>query len=218
MSIEAYILNATHQLDQVSDLLANWLHAYAPKIAATLELHSLDITVSPFESGAAPKSGIGAYMLSPHRIEILVDTDSQDLANIIKSELPSVLAHEMHHCARSHIVPKETTLAENILTEGLACHFEQQFNGGRTPSLFDDISTTPWEALFEHVRPHLRDSEFSFDYWFLGEKPDEVPKYAGYWIGYNLVISYAQDHGLGYKHLVGLESEDLFLPKRAAST
>lgn len=52
------------------------------------------------------------------------------------------------------------TLAGNVITEGLAWHFEETFNGGRMPSLFASIVATPWPQLYDQMSLYLHEFDF----------------------------------------------------------
>lgn len=101
MSIKTHILDANGKLKDYKDLLAAALPEAAVKAARLLNADGIDVSVSPYKPGDAPSSGIGGYSFSPYRVELLLDSEREDLGEIIRNELPAVLGHEVHHCVRS---------------------------------------------------------------------------------------------------------------------
>ena len=194
MTIETHILDANRKLHRHHGLLTSILPETAIRAANLLNADGINVSVSPFKPGGAPESGIGGFSFSPYRMEILLDSEREDLEAIIYNELPAVLGHEMHHCVRSKYAAEPITFWEHITIEGLATHFERQMNGGVQPSLFNNFPEVDWRELLDAVRPIRNERAFSFRDWFLGGSPEQIPKYAGYFIGYK-VVSHFQKAG-----------------------
>lgn len=190
MSIETHILDVNRKPVASYDQLLSIVPQSAAKAAKLLNADGINISLIPFKSGYAPKSGIGGFSFSPYRLELLLDSEREDLGQIIRSELPAVLGHEMHHCVRAKHNSNPATLGEFITIEGLATHFEIQMNGGVQPSLFKKFpAKVDWRDLLEEALPSLNTKAFSFNDWFLGGNAEQIPKYTGYMIGF-LAVSY----------------------------
>ncbi|WP_422640733.1 DUF2268 domain-containing putative Zn-dependent protease [Vibrio caribbeanicus] len=56
------------------------------------------------------------------------------------------------------------------------------------------------------MEPNLESTSFPFEQMFLSTKPDEYPHYAGYWVGYNLVVQYLHDQNSSISDIVTLDS------------
>jgi len=210
MTIETHILDANRKLQAYESLLSEILPESAMRAADLLNVDGINVSVSPYKSGDAPRSGIGGYSFSPYRIELLLDCDREDLYEVIRRELPAVLGHEMHHCVRSKYFSNPTTLWECITTEGLATHFELQMNGGVQPSLFNNFPDVDWRELLETARPLRNEKAFSFDDWFLGGDPERMPKYAGYFIGFNAVSSFQSKGNHSDLDMLRITAEELY--------
>ena len=80
-----------------------------------IECHYLDVTgrLSPF------KNILQRYVTDAIGV---VDSKLDICADLC-------LGHESHHCARIQKVPEHVILMDNIVTEGLACHFETETTG-----------------------------------------------------------------------------------------
>jgi len=204
------MLNATGKLNKYILLIEDKIQYSLSKIRHYFEIDCIDITVTPFHRGDESPSGIGGYSLNPHRVELLLDCNRNDLDKVIDNELLSVLAHEMHHSIRIRLGIPSETLAQQIITEGMACHFEHVVTDGKIPSLFDNLKGHDWKALLVQMRPLLNKKNQPVNKYFLGSDPDEFPKYAGYWVGFNLVSQYVEKYRISEIELAGMDSDRFY--------
>jgi hypothetical protein len=200
------VLNSSGKLSEYSSLLENTIGSALNRISEFFELSSIDITVSPFQKGEESPSGLGGYALSEHRVELLVDCSRSDIDEVIETELLEVLAHELHHALRLSFHMPTGTLLQQLVMEGLACHFEHSVTNGKPSSLFKYLANYDWRIGLEKMSHLLETTDFSLDKLFLGSHPEEFPKYAGYWIGYNLVAEYARVNNATEVEMVGLNA------------
>lgn len=159
MNIKLTILNAAGKFDQIYGLLEAESQRAIRLIEKQFSMAPVDITLSSVSADDAPL-GIAGFVISPCRIEIMLDTNRDDLLTIIKQDLAAVIAHEVHHVVRASSGVENQTLLQNIVAEGLACHFETKFNVNTLPSLFNDIQHQDWVMLYEQMRPELHSVEF----------------------------------------------------------
>ncbi|MCZ6362916.1 DUF2268 domain-containing putative Zn-dependent protease [Vibrio parahaemolyticus] len=206
MTANITVLNSSGKLSEYSSLLENTIGSALNRISEFFELSSIDITVSPFQKGEESPSGLGGYALSEHRVELLVDCSRSDIDEVIETELLEVLAHELHHALRLSFHMPTGTLLQQLIMEGLACHFEHSVTNGKPSSLFKDLANYDWRFGLEQMHHLLETTDFSLDKLFLGSHPKEFPKYAGYWIGYNLVAEYARANNATEVEMVGLNA------------
>lgn len=194
MSIKLAILNSTGKFNDVYDVLEAESRSAIRLIEQYFSSVPVDITVSPVSADDAPL-GIAAFVISPCRIEVMLDTNRDDLLKVIVRDIGAVIAHEVHHVVRASSGVEYKTLLQNIVAEGLACHFETKFNDNQLPSLFDGIQDQDWQQLYELMRPELKSVEFSYPLYFGGEDEAQYPNRAAYWVGFNLVSQYISKHG-----------------------
>lgn len=206
MTANITVLNSSGKLSEYTSLLEDTIGSALNRISEFFELSSIDITVSPFQKGEESPSGLGGYALSEHRVELLVDCSRSDIDEVIETELLEVLAHELHHALRLSFHMPTGTLLQQLIMEGLACHFEHSVTNGKPSSLFKDLADYDWRFGLEQMRHLLETTDFSLDKLFLGSHPQEFPKYAGYWIGYNLVAEYAGANNANDVEMVGLSA------------
>jgi len=204
------MLNATGKLSNHTSLIENKIQYSLDRIKDYFAIDCIDITVTPYHKGDESPSGIGGYSLSPHRVELLMDCDREDLDKVIENELPAVLAHEIHHSIRISLGIPSETLGQQIVTEGMACHFEVLVTEGKVPSLFESIKDHDWRVLLEQMSPVINKKNQSVNKYFLGSTPDVFPKYAGYWVGFNLISRYLEKYKTSEIELVGMDSQRFF--------
>ncbi|WP_368191788.1 DUF2268 domain-containing putative Zn-dependent protease [Aeromonas sp. s8] len=204
------LLNDSGKFDGLDDTIRHVFAETAHKLNALFDLSQLDVTFSPFAEGDAPDSGIGGWAINMYRIELQLDLERPDIKEVIITELPAVLAHEVHHIVQKKNKVGAETLAENLIFEGLACYFEQRFNGGTLPSLFKESHHHGWQSLLAEMTPHLSSKQFnSLDFFYCRDNRP-FPKYAGYWVGFNLVANYLAKNGLNEIEVMGLPAEAYF--------
>lgn len=204
------ILNAPGRFDGLQEIIETVSSDTSSKLRALFDLKQLDVTISAYSKGEAPVSGIGGWAINSYRIEILLDAEREDIREVIEAELPAVLAHEVNHIERMKLKLPVETLAEHLINEGLACHFEKEFNGDELPSLFKEIQEHCWKDMFTKMKPHLANKEFHFPTFFYSGENENFPKYAGYWVGFNLVVDYLTKTGINEKEALALPSEAFF--------
>lgn len=190
MNIQHHILDASGVLAPFRSKLEGVVSRTIAIIDNLLPIASLDVCVSHHPAGSNPDLGIGGAAFDAIQLHIFLDANNSNLASAIELELPAVLAHEMHHCARMQANTDDETLAGKLLIEGLACKFETEITGARLPSF---ISPSLMEQCGSHwqVAQELLDSkEFCIQSWFHGLVPDQIPNYLGYALGLSLTEKY----------------------------
>ncbi|SEB03377.1 DUF2268 domain-containing putative Zn-dependent protease [Alkalimonas amylolytica] len=209
MSTKINILNASEKFNHVLEVLESCAADALSEIQNYLELPNLDLVISPCSDEYKTKSGIMGCVTTPYVIDIMLDADRKDLVEVINVELTDIIAHEIHHAVRASSGVECKTLLQNIVAEGLACHFETKFNGNKLPSLFDDIQNQDWMLLYEQMRPELNSAEFSYPVYFGGEDESKLPNHAAYWVGFNLVSQYINMHGGCAASLASIPAEQV---------
>ncbi|WP_421353684.1 DUF2268 domain-containing putative Zn-dependent protease [Aeromonas veronii] len=204
------LLNDSGKFDGLDDTIRHVFAETAHKLNALFDLSQLDVTFSPFAEGDAPDSGIGGWAINMYRIELQLDLERPDIKEVIITELPAVLAHEVHHIVQKKNKVAAETLAETLIFEGLACYFEQRFNGGTLPSLFKESPHHDWQSLLAEMTPNLSSKQFNYLDFFYCRDNRPFPKYAGYWVGFNLVANYLAKNGLNEIEVMGLPAEAYF--------
>ena len=157
-----------------------------------MEVENLSIRVVDDPNMVIPEIGIGGFNPSQSEVIISIDENFANFNISIDEELIPMMAHEMHHAKRRRTVGYGGTLLEAAITEGLADHFSMQvantdppiwsvFLTGEDLEHWIDIASSQWDAPYDHGQ------------WFLGTS-NEIPRWAGYSIGYKLVADYLNNN------------------------
>lgn len=211
MTINISMLNATGKLDENLVFLGEQVNRSLEIIKFYIDIPDLDITVSPYSKEKVSPFGIGGFAFNAHRVEIFLDCDREDLESVIKRELTAVLGHEINHAIRKGHGHKSITLLDNLIMEGLACHFEMILNKGKVSSMFEGMLDCDWIDLFESMKPSMMSASFPFEEMFLGTNLKKYPRYAGYWVGYNIVVDYVKKQEISAAKLVDIEAGEFIL-------
>ena len=83
------------------------------------------------------------------------------------------------------------------------------FYGGKIPSLFKGIKDVCWKGLYKKMEPKLNSNDFSFAKYFLCDGNTDLPKCAGYWVGFNLVADYLNYSGISEVEALEVKAEDI---------
>lgn len=191
--IDIHILKKSGRLDPFLTTINEVTDKGIKEIQKLIPLDNIDIVIADSPDQTIPELGMGGHAYTKNLIEIYIDPDFSDLDKNLSHELLGTLAHELHHVARMNTVGYGTTLLEACVSEGLADHFERDITGSE-PRPWDTALST---VEFDRIRL-LAEKEFNQEYshndWFFGSAERNIPKWAGYSIGYQLVSEYLKKH------------------------
>lgn len=211
MATKITVLNSSERFNHVLDLLQSKAQNSLIEIEKYIELPSLDIIISPCSDEYKTEGGILGCVSTPYLIEILLDTDREDLLRVINDDLTTVIAHEIHHSIRSASGVEEKSLFQVLISEGLACHFETKFNKTVTPKLFDEVKKYEWRDLYDQMKTDLKSFDFNYPLYFTSKDVSKFPNRAGYWVGFNIVSEYINKYGGCAASLVDIPAEKLVI-------
>lgn len=197
-----HILTASGRLNTFADLITEAHRKGVSLIEKVLPLAEVDIVVSDNPNAAIPEIGVGGYSPNAHRLDIYIDPGFPNLGLELESKLMRTLAHELHHCARWSSCGYGNTLFEAVISEGLADHFDQEVNG-KDPLPW---STALTKDQIQFLKPKLFEEAWKDNYdhsaWFFGTQPHQIPRWAGYTLGYDLTKKYMELAGKKPSELV----------------
>jgi Predicted Zn-dependent protease (DUF2268) len=153
------------------------------------------IEVALDASRSIPEIGVGGFTI-PASGDVSIWFESappSGLKAALKTWVPAVLAHELHHSSRVRAGPGYgTTLAEALVTEGLADHFVAEAFPGTPPQPWDSaLSGDQERELWRKAQSVLDRPYYNHQAWFLGS--DDIPRWAGYTLGYRIARAYLGD-------------------------
>lgn len=212
-STHVHLMNATHAFDRLADDVIEQCAAVLQRIQQVLPLPAVDITISSDTSDPNMLSGIVGTVFTHSRIEIFLNTEHQNIAALIREELPRTIAHEIHHVVRAQSGCSDETLFDTLVTEGLACAFEALVMSDDNAEFFDafrsDSNPQSWRLLLQKFNPNLDSTVFDYPLYFGGKDEGHYPNRAGYWVGYNLVQSHFSANGGNAATHVAIKASDL---------
>jgi len=207
MSINKSVLNSNGDLTPFLNLLTTETEIAITKISSLLPIENLDLVICHCPEGASPSTGIGGNTYTSNYIAIYIDAKKINIANNISNDLLSVLAHEFHHAKRMECIKAFSTLAEVLILEGLACHFEKEVTSNKLPSLFRDMNLSKFNEYYQIMKPDFNSTTFDFEYLFLGKSSEILPRYAGYLLGYKIVDIYVKKYNIPASQLYDVSAE-----------
>lgn len=138
-----------------------------------------------------PEVGVGGYSVSSHEIWIAVAPAMRPWA-----ALRRCVAHELAHCARWRTVGYGQSLAEAIVSEGLADHFAVEVYGPPAGIWTRALSDRQFDTLRKLAltdpcwkRPGATRA------WLAGSRKRRIPRWTGYALGWRAVAGYLARHG-----------------------
>ncbi len=203
-------LKASGNLGKFSEIINEVARNYLPIIDTELSLQDIDIVVCDDASRSIPETGLGGMAYNRNLVMVFVNTNFPDLKEKFEVELKSTLAHELNHSVRWQKVEYGTTLLEALISEGLADHFDVKINKSK-PKLWDvALGEAELDRYTQLAKEVWKNPEYNHAEWFFGR--GEIPRWAGYSIGYRLVGGYInQFPEKDYKTLTELGAEE-FIP------
>lgn len=196
MTTQLHLLNVRGQFDAIRRRVEDCFSLAVEQISRLLPLSSVDVVVYVDPEHVIPETGMGGYSPSADRIFIALDPENVKFQNDFEAEFVTTLGHELHHCARWSGPGYGHTLGEALETEGLACHFETELRAGAVPFYARALTHEALEAL--RVRAQAEPTQRSYDHraWFFGSVERDIPRHAGYSLGYSVVSQFIEQHGI----------------------
>lgn len=185
-----HLLNAGERL---SPELAGRVEAVAQDALARhadlLGLCGVDVVlyVSPW---TIPETGLVGHAPDGYSVHVSMTLESPQFIAHWPRELPATLAHELHHARRWRHAGLGTLL-NALVFEGLAQHHEVRERG--EPPLYAR-PTTDLDALWARAREQL-DGPYDHAAWFFGSAAQDLPRWGGYALGFELVRRFLERHG-----------------------
>jgi Predicted Zn-dependent protease (DUF2268) len=142
---------------------------------------------------AIPGIGVGGFA-NPATGDVSVWIDEAPpggLKAALETWIPATVAHELHHSSRIRMGPGYgITLAEALVTEGLADHFAAEAFPDTPPQPWDHALSADQETELWRKAQAVLDVPRGYNHhsWFVGG--GDLPRWAGYTLGYRIAEAY----------------------------
>lgn len=196
MSINIHILSASKDIEPYSKELNSIAEATIASVLKLLPIKDVDIVFYNNPKATIDEiGGIGGFSPNANLIFISLNPRHPNFKKAVKEELAFTLAHELHHTIRWQKQVEGDTLLEAMIFEGLADHFAMEATGRNKPSPWSYALTPEQKEVFiKKALLEWKQPTYDNDLWFFGSKPDIIPRWTGYTLGYDLVATYLHNH------------------------
>lgn len=172
------------------------------RVRSFLKIGPVVFNLAIDEFKTIPQWGVGGY--GDHsNIELFLE---ENRPNDWKEHLPRTIYHECHHFVRAGKVNLDDKLADLILSEGLAQHFEIEVDG-QSPSFFSNfLNESQRSEMLDTFKVEYNDLSYDHSRWFFGK--EEFLFQAGYDFSYFLVDGFLENKKLPASKLVDVSTDE----------
>lgn len=187
------ILDPDGRLAGLEATLRRTVTATLTAAAPLLDLRGVEITVAGDASRAIAGYGVGGFTSDGSHVRLDVDADATWSQDVLEQRLALVCTHELHHVRRFRGPGYGVTLLEALVSEGLADHFAVDVQAAAPPPWTDAYPEARDAEILDAARAELDSPGYDHARWFFGAGAD-LPRWAGYTLGYRLVSDYLARH------------------------
>lgn len=177
-NINLLIANASGSLDSYLDMLRSAFKNASNHAVDDLSFNNVDVVAIDAPYSTIPELGVGGYTPSANLIYLSLNPAHR----IQEKEIELSLLHEFHHAARWRDPGYGKNFEEALVTEGLACLYEQEKSGNIPIYAKANIE----DALDDFDEATLKDSEYNHHELFITGN-ENLPRWFGYALGYKTV-------------------------------
>lgn len=199
-SINHYIANSTGELDKLVNMISKSLSSVIPIVEKELYATQIDIIFVSAAALAIPEYGIGGNTPGPNHVYVSFDPNSD---MITQDGLNETLFHEIHHCMRWRNPGYGQTLGEAMISEGMACLYEEQ-HSGKAP-IYAKIRLK--DSQIAEAKKIINSKNYIHSDWFFGSK--DIDKWFGYSYGYKLCKDYSTKSDKKASELVNIDAKKI---------
>lgn len=216
------MINIIIKLPNASKTLSRQINQIAritvKKVRGIIKFDDIKIVIKKSKNSKTLQDidGVGGYCPSADFVELSIDLNHPQFLKSPKKVIEKSLIHELHHVARNQAgikLSKETFL-ENMFSEGLADQFVFEMTGS-LPRWIIDISKNNKTKLFKKAKKYFNKkiTKQNYNKWFTkGSSESDIPKYAGYALGLDLVRRYLKNNSWeSAASLVALPVKNIFI-------
>lgn len=201
---------------QAAGTLAPWrarirteIEAAFDAIARVVTPPRVDIVIHQIKHWPVSELGFGGSAPSRTTMFLGFDTEHPAMEERLVGGLRRVVVHEAHHCLRQGGPGYGTTLAEVLVSEGLADHFVIEVLGGIPDPWSVALDDGQLRAAAEQTEPALWETTIDVQRWLRGDCRRLMP-WSGYSLAYRIIESYLdRTPGARASHLSRLPAPEI---------
>jgi uncharacterized protein YjaZ len=211
-----HFLKTKQSLNQkMEKLLKETVEKYAEDACQILNISLVNIIIWPNPNAVISETGEGGETWSSEVCFVYIDQtrSEEELQNIITTQIPGTIYHELNHIARWNKLGKNigfhTDLSKSIISEGLASvfHAEKCDNVNIPWTTYTQKEIVELLDIYQNRNQKL-DMKYNHGEWFYGE--GELPRWIGYKVGFYIVDAFRKKHpNVVWKELVGMNAEKI---------
>lgn len=199
-TIKHYIANSTGELNNLVGMINKSLNKVIPIVEKELKADKIDIIFISAAALVIPEYGIGGYSPGPHHLYVSFDPNSD---KITQEGLDETLFHEIHHCMRWRNPGYGETLGEAMISEGLACLYEEQ-KTGNVP-IYANVDLNDEQIQLANKTANAK--KYNHSDWFFGN--GDIVRWFGYTYGYKACKDYSNKTSKSASELVNISAKDI---------
>ncbi len=195
MTVELHILNAGGRLSPLLECIDQAFREGVREVGSLIPISNLDVVVQANDH-VLPEIGLVGHCYQSDVVYISIDPNNSNLLSKFDNLFISALGHELHHAMRHKGPGYGSTLAEALISEGLACHFETELRDGDTPFYAKSFDITDLEDFSLKATKEFGQTSYDHNAWFYGSNVARLPRHAGYSLGFWIVEKYIKSQGI----------------------
>lgn len=211
MTLRIHLLDAGRALQPWTEQIEKLIDDGLAAVRAHFELVDPDVIAYPSDQ-VIPELGVNGFAESGHLLHLKLDPANSNFAGQHTSAIPTLLAHEVHHCMRERSVGYGRTLAQALISEGLACAFEEQITG-RIPRYANALNPAQLEEWRQKASSHLHAPSYDHASWFFGNPRAGIPRDCGYSLGFHQVRNFLRRTGQTAAGAVSVPAAEFWMPE-----
>ncbi len=197
MKLNLHFLQAEGSLTPWRDVLRLRSNSVAERISKIVPSefgrHEVDVVIQHLPDETVPELGIGGSCFRRGLVTISLDPGARGFEDHLTSGVfDRTLAHELHHAMRWRTSGYGLSLGDALVSEGLADVFSEMVSGISAPPWTSALTENDLSLVLDRAEDEINSFHYDHATWFFGT--GDLPRWAGYSIGYRLVRLFTQEN------------------------
>jgi uncharacterized protein YjaZ len=175
-NITAHIANATGSMNEILNSINGSFTRAVQKVSEELQIEDVDVIFINAPNSAIPELGVSGFSPSANLVYVYLDPSVEPA----EDDIYATLIHELHHAKRWRDPGYGSTLWDSLVTEGLACLYEEEVTGVQPIYAKSEDKPISLLAVLD-----LLDDKYNHQQVFITGN-DVLPRWFGYYAGYEI--------------------------------